>query len=108
MLHPLWEKYIPSRSYVEFLKAQDADFTDFETAAILCQILNRIESPLEETLAVWRSLLEQTENRTLKQQLAEKIALDEKALELLRTKNARLCLYDTREYERCDRFGSKL
>lgn len=82
MLHPLLEKYIPSRSYVEFLKAQNTTFTDFETASIL----HRIEMPLEEKHSVWRTLLEQTEDNTLKEQLAQEIRLDQKDLELLHTR----------------------
>lgn len=83
MLHPLLEKYIPSRSYVEFLKAQDAAFTDFETAAILGHIFTLL---FEERLSIWRSLLEETKDGELKRQLAEEIALEQKALELFRTK----------------------
>lgn len=83
MLHPLLEKYIPSRSYAEFLKAQDATFTDFETAAILGHIFML---QFEEKLSIWRSLLEETGDGELKRQLAEEIALEQKALDLFRTK----------------------
>lgn len=82
MLHPLLEEYIPSRSYVDFLRAQNTTFTDFETAAIL----KRIGLPFDEKISVWMSLLEETKDMKLKQQLADEIALEQKALELVRTK----------------------
>lgn len=82
MIHPLLEKYIPSRSYVKFLKEQDAVFTDFETAAIL----GDTGLPLEEKLSAWRSLLEETEDRELKRQLAGEIAHEEKSLEQFQSK----------------------
>lgn len=82
MIHPLLGKYIPSRSYVKFLKEQDAAFTDFETAAIL----GSIGLPLEENLSAWRLLLEETEDRELKRQLAEEITQEEKNLEQFQSK----------------------
>lgn len=84
MLHHLLEEYIPARSYVEYLKEIDAEFADFETAAILHQL----GLPTETERAVYRNLLAETKDEELRRQLSEELAQIERTEELFQAGGA--------------------
>lgn len=81
MLHYLLERYIPSRSYVEYLKERGVSFTEFETAAILHQI----KLPVETELSVYRELRDTVKDEKLRRQLAEEIDYIEAAFRIFKT-----------------------
>lgn len=80
MIHPLLEKYIPSRSYVAYLKEIDANFTKFETAAIL----HHIGLPPMGTLAAYRTFLPDVTDGELRRQITAEIEYMEREQAIFR------------------------
>ena len=65
MISDALQKYIPSRTYVEYLKETGHEFTDFEEAGILYQVIMDQELKMEEL----RKLAERTQDAWLKEQI---------------------------------------
>ena len=84
MLHPLLERYIPSRSYVEFLQKEGVSFSDFETAAILHQC----DLPPEVEIGCYQELLESTADERLRRQLSAVLDFNRRQLALFRSGGA--------------------
>ena len=81
MIHPLLEQYIPSRSYVAYLKEIDASFTEFETAAIL----HHISLPPMETVALYRAFLPDVTDEDLRRQITAEIEYMEREQAIFQT-----------------------
>ena len=86
MLHHLLEKYIPSASYVAYLKEHNYSFSDFETAGILHQI----GLPPMEEIEAYRELLGETEDEVLRVQLNEEISWNLRVMDMFKAGGAHI------------------
>lgn len=86
MLQYLLEKYIPSASYVAYLKEHDFSFTDFETASILHQI----GLPPMEEIEAYRELLGETMGEKLRLQLKDEISWSLRLMDMFKAGGAHI------------------
>lgn len=80
MINKLLKKYIPSEYYLKYLEDNDITFSDFETAAILSNI---IKNPFELNEAL-KSLSENSNDNNLVKQIHNKIDNDDKLYKLFK------------------------
>ena len=77
MISEILQKYIPSKTYITYLNEIGHTFTDFETAAILYNVI----SDIEERNQVLLQLADTTEDENLKKQIHEKLSRDANEIE---------------------------
>ncbi len=105
-LEEMMEYLIPSRDVREYLEKTGREFTDFEKAALY---YNRV-LPFEKKQRGLRALMETTDDKKLKIQLAERIAYDDECLRIFTQKSegyiyVLISLEERNEPETCGYFS---
>ena len=77
MISETLKKYLPSKSYLEYLERIDHSFTDFEEASILCQLVDDVFLLHEEL----DKILLRTEDKTLKEQIEDYLSFERRKIE---------------------------
>lgn len=78
------DEFITSADMRRCIREAGREFTDFEKAAIIY----RLNCPWEEKNMAFRNILSETKDKTLKMQLSERIAYDEKCMAMYADKAA--------------------
>ena len=89
MISSVLQKYIPSKTYVEYLKETGREFTDFEEAGILYHVIADQELKMEELL----KLSERTQAAGLKEQLRVWAMYERDSLAMFRDNSAANAVY---------------
>lgn len=95
MISETLKNYIPSKSYLEYLERIDHSFTDFEEAALLCQIVDDVFL-LQEELEKIRL---RTEDETLKAQIEDYLQLERRRIAHFCDNRNRTHVYIVQKYD---------